>query len=244
MIYRAIKGRFCYGYSIGILKFDSGLAVSIPGCVGNATTYDFPVYYKKIDGVRFDSLYRTDPDALPRIIKSAKELESIGVKAITSGCGFFSLYQKEVANAVNIPVFLSPLLQVPFCAKCLGDGKKVGILTADSRYLDKDFLHASGITDDIPIVIQGLQNKPFFKSHVLDGNLELNEDEVCQEVSNAAQEMLAADSSIGTLLLECSELPPYAYEMQRRLGIPVYDFYTMIQYVSASLVRTPFLGYM
>ena len=38
-----------YGMALGILMLDSKFA-RIPGDVGNATTYDFPVVFKIIDG--------------------------------------------------------------------------------------------------------------------------------------------------------------------------------------------------
>ena len=52
--------------------------------------------------------------------------------------------------------------------------------------------------------------------------------------------MVTADTAIRTILLECSNLPPYAAAVQAAVGLPVYDFVTMLHHVRATLVRTPF----
>ena len=49
---------------------------------------------------------------------------------------------------------------------------------------------------------------------------------------------------MGAVLLECSDLPPYAHAIQREIGLPVFDFVTMISYVHSSVVRRPYDGWM
>ncbi|WP_227935304.1 hypothetical protein [Alkalihalobacillus deserti] len=47
MIYHARKGQVFYGHTIGILMLDSFVPL-IPGDVGNATTYPYPVLYRTL----------------------------------------------------------------------------------------------------------------------------------------------------------------------------------------------------
>ena len=61
-------------------------------------------------------------------IEKARELEAEGVRAITTGCGFFAKYQKAAANALTAPLFNSPLLLVPMVSRMIGKGKRVGII--------------------------------------------------------------------------------------------------------------------
>jgi hypothetical protein len=49
---------------------------------------------------------------------------------------------------------------------------------------------------------------------------------------------------MGSLLLECSMLPPYGKAVQEATGLPVFDYVTMIDYVHATLVKTKFYGHM
>ena len=161
-------GRPYYGYSVGVLMLDME-APLIPGNVGNAMSYDFPVLYKVLEGLPADwwcDEIGPDESRCQIFIDAAKELEAKGCKAITSGCGFFAIYQKRVAEAVNIPVFLSPLLMVPMLSRMLG-GNRVGILTAGGAHLKGDFLKTVGIDETVNYAVGGLENtEEFYNVHV------------------------------------------------------------------------------
>src|SRR5690554_3720476 len=98
MLYKAQPGKMNYGEAIGILLLDF-FAPFIPGDVGNASTYKYPVRYKLVEGLTFDRLLNKDKTALEILLKAAKELQTEGVRAITADCGFFALFQKEVSEA-------------------------------------------------------------------------------------------------------------------------------------------------
>lgn len=104
-----IKGGYpFYGEAIGIM-LNSTTYPLIPGNVGNASTYSFPVRIVSTPGLPTDwwcDSKGADEERLGKVIKTAKKLESEGVRAITTGCGFYAIFQKEVAEAVKIPFFL------------------------------------------------------------------------------------------------------------------------------------------
>lgn len=243
MVFNATPGRFYYGVPIGVLKFEDALGAAVPGAVCNATTFDFPIILSPVKGASFERIYSKDMSILPAAIEAAKWLETQGVRAITTSCGFWAYFQREIAEAVDTPVFLSSLLQVPFMCQGLSKTDKIGVLTATAKYLDSDFLQAVGV-DESRIVVRGLEDKPYFRSHVLDEEPEINTDEICKEVVDAAEELVRQNPSIKMMLLECSELPPYAAEVQKKINMPVFDFYTMIDYLYTGTVRKPFDGYM
>ena len=64
------------------------------------------------------------------MIKTAREMEKDGIRAITTSCGFNAVFQSELSNSVSVPVFTSSLLQVPMVYRMLGKGYLVGIITA------------------------------------------------------------------------------------------------------------------
>jgi len=67
---------------------------------------------------------------LEPIRRAAKRLEQIGCRAIAAECGYFAYFQKDIAGYVDIPVFMSSLLQVPFIQQVIGPQKTVGIVCA------------------------------------------------------------------------------------------------------------------
>src|SRR5205823_1972759 len=103
---QARRGQVAYGYSVRIICLQYYLPFT-PGDVGNASTYDFPGMYREVKGATFDAIIvRQDPAMAPLIVEAAQELVRQGAKAVTSDCGYFGAYQREVADAVPVPVFL------------------------------------------------------------------------------------------------------------------------------------------
>ena len=95
MIYRARTGQASYGEAIGILLLDT-YTPFIPGDVGNATTYSFPVRFQKVPGFTVERAIQRDPTAFESLLAAAKELESQGVRAITGDCGYMVIHQQKL----------------------------------------------------------------------------------------------------------------------------------------------------
>jgi hypothetical protein len=87
-----------------------------------------------------------DPTIYDELKTAAQELVDQGVRAVTGDCGFMALHQQRLARDLDVPVFLSSLLQIPFILSIFGGGSKVGVITADSRSLDETLLAAVGVT--------------------------------------------------------------------------------------------------
>jgi hypothetical protein len=90
------------------------------------------------------------------------------------------------------------------------------------------------------LTIYGLENEPFFKEAIFSGRGRLEAQKVEDEVVARARQMVRADPAIRAILLECSNLPPYAAAVQEAIGMPVYDFVTMIHHVQSALARKRF----
>lgn len=238
------KTRSWDGQAIGILILDAAYPC-VPGNVGNATTFPFPVRYKEIRGSSIERLLNErDPELLKPFIEGAKELEAEGVRAITGACGFMALFQKQVAQAVQVPVFLSSLLQVPFIYRTLSSGQKIGIITANSKCLTDEHFANVGITPEMPVVIYGMEDQTEFYTAVLEEKGTMDSNLVEKEVVGVASRMIEENPEIAAILLECSDLPPYAQAVHAATGRPVFDFITMIKYVHSALVPTGYQGYM
>ncbi len=239
MIYKAKKGQTSYGESIGILLLDT-FCPFIPGDVGNATSYDYPVRFKKVQGLTVQKIFELDSKYLFAMIEAAKELQREGVRAITGDCGFMAIYQEELKEQLNLPVFLSSLLQIPFIRSMLKSKEKLGIITANAEVLTEKVFQKIGLEKDDKLIIVGLEESPAFKQTVIAESGFLDKATIEKEVIDAALLLQKKDKSIGAILLECSMLPPYGAVVQRATGLPVFDFLTMIDYVYSSLNKKEF----
>lgn len=241
MIYKSrLKSQSWAGETIGILVLDCYYPF-LPGNVANASTFDFPVRYAVVEGATADRLlYQADPTLIDPFIAAARKLQDDGVKAITGACGFMALFQKEIAAAVDIPVFSSSLLQVPFIHQITG--KRVGIITADSGCLKPAHFAGVGVAADTPLAIGGMEHTEAFMQGIIANIGELDDDGIREGVLSVAQQLQADHDDLGAILLECSDLPPYAHNVQAATGLPVFDFITMINYVHETLARKPYHG--
>ncbi|ADU28797.1 aspartate/glutamate racemase family protein [Evansella cellulosilytica] len=243
MIFQAQKGQVYYGHKIGILMLDTFIPL-IPGDVGNATTYDYPVLYRTLHKITAHKMVNKAPGVLEEIISKGKELVDNGAEAITGGCGFLLLYQDELRKALNVPVFLSSLLQIPFMLLMLNTNEKVGLITADSSLLKASLLREIGIAEIDRVEIVGLEKTEHFRECCMNESGTLNSDVLEAEVVTTAEKMVHTNPNIKSILLECSLLPPYAKAVQEAVHLPVFDYVTMINYVQASLNKTNFSGFL
>jgi hypothetical protein len=231
-----------YGESIGILILDAAYPC-VPGNVGNATTFDFPVRYQEVRGASIDRLInKRDPALLEAFLEAATELRDRGVKAITGACGFMAYFQEEVAAAVDIPVFLSSLMQIPFIHAITS--RPIGIITANAERLTPRHLEASRIPASIPLVVVGMQDQTEFREAILEEKGSLDSEAIEQEVVGVARRLVETHPEVATIVLECSDLPPYARAVQLASGRPVFDYISMINYVQSSVARRVYEGTM
>ena len=244
--YRARRGQVGYGFSIGILMLDCHIPF-VPGDVGNASTYNFPVQFQLVPGATGDAVVgRQDPALTPRFVEAAQMLVGQGVKAITGDCAYMGAYQEAVAEAVDIPVFLSSLLQVPMVTSMLSPEQKLAVLVANGASVSERLLRPVGITEQLKeqrLVFRGLEDKDHFRSVCLEDAGELDLALMEQNMVDTAREVLADEPAVGAFLLECSDMPPYSYAIQRATGLPVFDWIGFINYVHHAVVRQPYHGF-
>eukprot|EP01054_Gregarina_sp_Poly1_P000574 Gregarina_sp_Poly_1__573@NODE_1137_length_4975_cov_105_293602_g667_i2_p2_GENE_NODE_1137_length_4975_cov_105_293602_g667_i2NODE_1137_length_4975_cov_105_293602_g667_i2_p2_ORF_typecomplete_len289_score28_18Asp_Glu_race/PF01177_22/1_1e06AroM/PF07302_11/0_47AroM/PF07302_11/95_NODE_1137_length_4975_cov_105_293602_g667_i232054071 len=222
------------GIPIGVIVCETTYT-KLPGNVANAKTFGFPVSYKDVKGLNAERMLSGDPTLLESFIETARQLEREGVRAITGACGFMIIFQPQVAAAVNIPVYLSSLLQVPFILKGLGPDQKLGVLTASKSSLTEAHWKNAGVSpsDMDSIAVAGMEKYDAFRSAIIEdeGPIDGVEAEICLQVDN----LVAKYPQIAVLLLECSDMPPYADLIHKRTGLPVFDFTTMIRQVHDAL---------
>lgn len=242
MIYEAKKGQTSYGEAIGIILMESFMPFP-PGCPGNASTFTFPVRYEVVRGANMERLvYKGDPELLQPFIDAGRKLVKEGVKAITGNCGFMVLYHDLMAQEFPVPVFMSSLLQLPFVSRLLKQGEKVGIVTANGKTLTERHLEVATNGIDVPVAVAGMEDQPYFYDAIHAEKGYLDFEKVEQEVVGVTRRLVEENEGVKAILFECTDLPPYAAAVQEAVGLPVFDFTTLINYVYSALFRRRFDG--
>jgi Asp/Glu/hydantoin racemase len=230
---KAIGGKAIYGASVGILMLDARFP-RIPGDMGNALTWPFPVHYRVVRSASPDRVVRHRGEGLlDAFIDAARTLADDGVDGITTNCGFLSLFQEEIAEAVGIPVATSSLMQVSMVNRLLPSGRRAGILTISGSTLTQEHLDKAGVPDGTPIgTTEGGRE---FTRAILENRLELDVDASRQDNIDAALALKVANPDLGALVLECTNMVPYAADIRDATGLPVFSIYNFVCWFQASL---------
>ncbi len=236
------KGQNISGYNTGIIYIENVWYPLVPGNVVNAHTYDFPVRLKAVRGLDTPKLHAADPEAWGAILEAASELRREGVRVISGACGFFGHFQSRLADAMDIPVALSSLVQIPWIQSSISTRSQIGVLTANAAALTPQLLKECGILQSDRLVIKDLRHAPHFSAIMEDRGC-FDNAQVRLEVVAAAEELVHDNPNIGAICLECSDMPPYAYAIQRAVQLPVFDFTTMIRWLNNSVSAKPYAGW-
>ncbi len=233
-------GKTIFGAAVGILMLDTRFP-RIPGDIGHAATWPFPVLYKVVRGASPDRVVRHAAVGLESdFIAAARELVADGADGIATNCGFLALIQDRLAAEVQVPVAASSLMQVPLVQRLLPPGKRVGILTISADSLRAAHFSACGLSPDTPVV--GTDDGCEFTRAILNDEAHMDVALARQDLLQSGQRLLKEHADIGAVVLECTNMVPYAAELRRQLNVPVFSIYSFLQWFQAGLLPRPFSG--
>jgi hypothetical protein len=217
-----------YGQVAGVLMLDSTIP-RLPGDPGHAETFSFPVRYGVIKDFPFEDLVEIRADHIDRVIKTAIDLQNEGVNFIVADCGLFSVFQREIADALTIPFIGSALTLLPLIDGFLPRHQKVGLITGDTRLLKNEHL-AAAAADPGRLVIRGMENSAEFQNVVINRAEKLDPDAMQTGVLTAVDDLFRSGQAIGAVVLECPNLITFRSDIQDQFRVPVYDLVSLIEF--------------
>ncbi|MGH3760772.1 aspartate/glutamate racemase family protein [Actinophytocola sp.] len=225
---------------IGVLCLDTAFT-KIPGHIRNPTTFDFPVRYQVVPGATAERVVsEADPSLLDPFIDAARGLEAAGVAAITGACGFLVIFQNELADAVGVPLYTSSLVQLPMVARMIRRDQRVGLLVAKEGALTRRHLAAVG-AEHVPVRVAGMQDQPEFREVILEARrADLDAGRLEREVLSVVDRLARDNPDLGALVIECTDLVPFARAIQERLRLPVFDIVSLTELVHRTLTHPSF----
>ncbi len=231
-------GKTVYGATLGILMLETRFP-RIPGDIGNALTWPFPVQYGVVRGATPDKAVRGDPDALTApFIEAGLALVAQGCDGIATNCGFLVPLQDRMAEALGVPVASSALMQVPMVQAMLPPGRRVGIVTISRASLSERHLRAAGIAADTPVA--GTDEGAEFTARILSDAAEIDFAQARRDVVDAAVGLCRQTPELGAIVLECTNMVPYAADVRRATGLPVFSIYSYLVWFQAALMPRRF----
>jgi aspartate/glutamate racemase len=231
-------GKTVFGASVGILMLETRFP-RIPGDMGNALTWPFPVHYRVVRGASPDKVVRGNPkELLDVFIEAGKDLVATGADGVTTNCGFLALVQDELREALGVPVATSSLMQVPLVQAMLPPGKKAVVLTISKATLTEAHLRAANVPAGTPVY--GTDAGRVFTRDILGDAAEIDFAACRQDMLDAADQIMANEPDAGAIVLECTNMVPYAADVRKRTGLPVYSIESFVTWFQAGLMPRRF----
>ena len=231
-------GKAVYGAAVGILMLEARFP-RIPGDMGNGLSWPFPVLYRVVRDASPDRVVRRGAEGLlEAFVAAARDLVADGVDGITTNCGFLALFQRELAAAVPVPVATSSLMQVGMVNALLPPGRRAGVLTISGSTLTPLHLERAGVPADTPI--GSTEGGREFTRVILGNEPELDVAAARADNVEAARALVAAHPDLGAIVLECTNMVPYAADIRAATGLPVFSIHSFVSWFQSGLVPPRF----
>jgi hypothetical protein len=209
---------------LGIVMLDTCFPRPL-GDAGNPASWPVPTLMKVVQGAWPDRIVQSAAGlraagVLDQFVEVVGELAREGVSAITTSCGFLVLLQQQLQAASSVPVVSSSLLQLP---GILHQEGRVGVLTISAERLGAEHLLAAGVPADRlgDVVMQGVDPQGEFASAILGNRGRMDMERAASDVVAAAAALHARAPALQTVVLECTNMPPYAQRIRDTTGLRV-----------------------
>ena len=204
---------------LGVLMLDTRFPRPT-GDVGNPASWRMPVRYAVVRGASPKRVVQeADPTLLQPFLDVARELVAEGALAITTSCGFLVRWQRALQDALPVPAWTSSLLLLPSLPR-------PGVITVDAARLGADELRAAGADERTPV--EGLAEGCHLQSTLMQDRATLDFATAEADTVAAALCLVHRHPEVASIVLECTNLPPYAAAVQRATGRPVHHLMTLV----------------
>jgi hypothetical protein len=204
---------------LGVLMLDTRFP-RLPGDAGNPQSWPMPVRFAVVQGASPQRVVREgDPALLEPFVEAAQRLVQAGASAITTSCGFLVQFQAALQGALPVPVWTSSLLKLP-------ELEAAGVITVDAQALSAAHLLAAGAGADTPV--EGLASGCSLQNTLLHDLPQIDPAAAELDVTAAALRLVRRVPAVRSLVLECTNMPPYAAAVQRATGRPIHHLLSLV----------------
>lgn len=207
---------------LGIVMLDTRFPL-LPGDIGNTDSLPMPARRVVVAGAWPEKVVQSAKglraaQLLKPFVSVVRQLERDGAAAITTSCSFLVLLQRELQAAVHVPVVTSSLLLLP---ALLREQRQVGVLTISAKRLGEEHLRSAGVPRErlADVLVQGVDLGGEFAGAILGSRAELDADRASREVVAAAQALKTRAPDLSTVVLECTNMPPYREAIEQATGL-------------------------
>lgn len=200
-----------------------------PGDIGHPASFSFPVRRHVVAGAFPARVVRgDDPALIEPFVEAGLALVREGAVALTTSCGFLARWQRELQAALPVPVWSSSLLKLAELR-----GRACGVITIEAASLTARHFEAVGADPATPV--EGITPGSPLHRTLLEDRPELDAADAEAQVLAAGARLRARHPGLEALVLECTNLPPYADALRAATGLPVHHIVSLLHERMAAL---------
>jgi len=229
------RGSPTYGVDVGIMLLDADFPRPL-GDIANARTFDVPIHYEVTEGAPVAHVVeRSAVGLLEDFVACGNRLIKRGAKVLATSCGFLAIFQRELADRLDVPVATSSMLQVPMALHLLPSTRKLAVVTINGSTMTPAHVRGAGMSqiDDDRLIWIGMEESQHFYDVVVRDADPLNVRRAESEMVEACCQALTRHPDIGAFVFECTNMPPYSDAVRRATGLPVWDAVTLVNWLQA-----------
>jgi hypothetical protein len=156
------------------------------------------------------------------------------------------VFQERLAGSVRVPVVTSSLMLLPLLRAMISPLRRIGVVVANSTSFSDAQIRAAGVEPDESIAVAGMENCAAFADTILapkssaNAGAALDADAIERGLISVCEDLVRREGGVGAILLECTNLVPYASAVGERLNLPVYSIHTAVSLLYHGLVPPRF----
>jgi len=219
---------------ITLLQLDTHFP-RIPGDVGSVDTFQCDLEIIRVPNATVNQIVSSNPERID-LDPFFDAIDKATGDLITTSCGFLSPFQNELAALCDVPFIASSLGQLEHLKEIFSPSD-LQIITFDVAKLNREHLPMG--CESFEISICGLNSDAHLRA-VIENNITYLDtvkaaSDVCTVVGTNK------DKLIKSILLECTNLPPYKMDIRRISDVPIFDILTAIEEQLPNSVHPHFL---
>ena len=92
--------------------------------------------------------------------------------------------------------------------------------------------------ENIPKVVCGMEGSPHFARPIRENTCEFDVDGARADHMAAARKMCRENPDVRAIVLECTDMPPYADDIREATGLPVFDITDLTKFVYGAVPKS------
>jgi Asp/Glu/hydantoin racemase len=130
------------------------------------------------------------------------------------------------------------MMQVPMVNRLLPPGRRAGILTISAATMTAEHLARAGVPGGTPVM--GTDGGREFTRAILGDEDALDVAAAERDILDAGAELVRRNPEVGAIVLECTNMAPYARALAEHVGMPVHDIYSFVTWFHAGIAPRDF----